>query len=389
MAKVHNEKLHNKTLVRVNYSLSSAKIHDKKLPNKMNRKSNSNNDVVRAKIYDRKLPSKAEILELLQRKINEIECNEFNYTGPFNESQVPNGVGIVICKQGGIGVEYENGVMRRAEFYSAVDNNLIYTLETLENGVVVIRYFLSEQSDSGCIPDLIATIDDRHVLCWYCSNETIDEVKIKANTVLNSFDRISCCYDKLLANLSLINTNDKVVQFINNYDLCFNCSDDFQTQLDKFINFAKEQKQDKVIMSRLIATKFNAENVIENRHSVGVIYTNGNVFVVDTSGALYKYKDAINVLNNKNNCNLLVRKIQGVGNCILLSKLVTNEFAKNIADGNMDINSVTEYFQLADEILSANKYAQQTEWQLNTLKEGVQTVNEDEKKTSDVAEYSN
>ena len=142
-------------------------------------------------------------------------------------------------------------------------------------------------------------------------------------------------------------------------------------------------------MSRLIATKFNAENVIENRHSVGVIYTNGNVFVVDTSGALYKYKDAINVLNNKNNCNLLVRKIQGVGNCILLSKLVTNEFAKNIADGNMDINSVTEYFQLADEILSANKYAQQTEWQLNTLKEGVQTVNEDEKKTSDVAEYSN
>ncbi|MBR2141415.1 MAG: hypothetical protein IJ853_03600 [Rickettsiales bacterium] len=157
-------------------------------------------------------------------------------------------------------------------------NKKCYKLDRKYDGKTIIEYFLDGEV-------VTLTIDKNGKLQW--SNIT-ENTKEKVKQLFSSFnEKESWSYDKLLANLALINTNDNIIQYSNYQDFAY-WNILFKDQFEDFKKFVEKYKNtDKVITSELCP----------KGHAVGIIYKDGKFVIIDTSGGnIYDDKEAVEVL---------------------------------------------------------------------------------------------
>ncbi|MBR2141451.1 MAG: hypothetical protein IJ853_03785 [Rickettsiales bacterium] len=233
------------------------------------------------------------------------------YAGGFYNGKY-NGKGIYKNEQGTFDGIFENNMAKSGSFILKNGGQKIYTLETQNDGGKKLTYFIDGQ-------EIVLTIDANNKMVW--SGNITEETKKAAKQILNSFnEKESVGYNCLLGNLTSINTDKNIVQFSNNSD--FHERIDFKDQLDKFITFAeRRENKGKLVTSELYT----------NDHAVGIIYNDGKILVVDTSGGVYLDTNAVDLLKNKQ-VKILSQDMQKAGNCVVTSRMFTNEIAKCIAN---------------------------------------------------------
>ncbi|MBR2141532.1 MAG: hypothetical protein IJ853_04210 [Rickettsiales bacterium] len=248
-----------------------------------------------------------------------------------------NGKGEKHNRQGVFDGKFEDDIIISGTFSSNESHGKkpIYTVKT-ENGEKVVKYYLNEQNTTDSNPDITAVIKKNNILSW--KSGVTEEIENKAETILGSFDKNeSYAYNCLLANLASINNNYNVVQYSNSFDC--GQKNAFKVQLDDFINFArKPENENKVITSELYT----------NSHAIGIIYKGDKIIIVDTSGGCVNDKEASQVLcdlkrQNNENFAILAQGIQSTGNCVLTSRAITNELAKDIVNKNLEMDKLIEY----------------------------------------------
>ena len=210
------------------------------------------------------------------------------------------------------------------------ENKICYTLDKDKT----IKYFLDGKEDGEIVT---LTIDKDRKLQWSknITENTIEKVK----RIFSSFsEKESDNYDILLANLALINTNDNIIQYSNDADFV-DYRVDFKDQFENFKKFVEKPENN----GKIITSELYPEN-----HAVGIIYKDGKFVIIDTSGGIYDDKEAVKVLKDDKNKNVDVLSYNGqtIGNCVLASRVVTNELANDISYGRITMDNLVLYDKL-------------------------------------------
>ncbi len=244
------------------------------------------------------------------------------------------------------------------------ENKICYTLDKDKT----IKYFLDGKEDGEVVT---LTIDKDKKLQW--SKNITENTIEKTKTLFGSFSKKeSDGYDHLLANLALININDNIVQYSNDQD--FDTRQySFGYQIRKFKEFVEKYKD----TGKVITSELYTED-----HAVGIIYKDGKFLIIDTSGSIYLDKEAVKALQ-LNNIDVLAYNSQTIGNCILASRVVTNELANDISNGKNTMDNLILYDKL-------KKQAEDIKTKEERLHEFINRLNDirDENKYLNLLSYS-
>lgn len=283
--------------------------------------------------------------------------------------------------------EFKNNVKKSGVFYLNKDGKKkpLYTLTTSRGDKTkTVEYFLSGQKNIGERSDLTLIIDQDNVMHWI--GNTTEKTKNKAKILLNSFDETeSDAYNYLLADLISINTNNNIVQLCNRQDLD-EINYKFEYQLNNFLNFAKKpENKGKVVTSELYT----------KNHAIGIIYKNGKVMTVDTSGVVSedsdnKWNREASEILKKNNVAMFKQNIQSTGNCVLASRLLTSELAKSVADDKITMDKLIgfsknsdnyekfrEVYEKLETVCNKNKFLYPNEEYSKEIKDNIDKITEE------------
>ena len=191
-----------------------------------------------------------------------------------------------------------------------------------------------------------------------------------------------------MANLALINANNNIVQFNNNTSFTYIRDNNIsvQDQLNNFLNFAKKpENKGKVVTSELYT----------KNHAIGIIYKNGKVMTVDTSGVVSedsdnKWNREASEILKKNNVAMFKQNIQSTGNCVLASRLLTSELAKSVADDKITMDKLIgfsknsdnyekfrEVYEKLETVCNKNKFLYPNEEYSKEIKDNIDKITEE------------